>query len=384
MTVNGDRIRQAREIRGLTQAELAESIGVNQSTVARLEANAIESPEEVHLQAIALRTGFPSSFFRQPTSPDFPLGSLLFRKRRTLTSLDKARIRQLAGLIYELAEKMAPPKQFGIGIQKFSGAAEQAARAMRDSLGLSPDSPILRLVSLLERNGVLVLALPISIPKYDAFSLWSDGDPRRPVIVLSANKSGDRQRFSLSHELGHIVMHHPLAVGNANVEQEANTFASAFLLPEDAMRREMLPPLTLTTLAELKSRWGVSIQALIMRAFSLALLSRRQVAQRFKWLSAQGWRAKEPIEIPAEKPRLFRKRAEIRFGPDFDPQKVAELVHAPVKLIEEVLQMHASRDDLAIAASESGAVRRVRDTSAVRSGKTRIVYLSDRRARRRS
>lgn len=381
MTFNGDRIRQAREILGLTQAELAEAVKVNQSTIARLENNAIEAAEDAIIQAIAFRTGFPVAFFRQESGPDFPLGSLLFRKRRTLISLDKAKIRQLARLIFELTEKMAPSMQFGVGVQKLSGPPEFAARATRDAFGLSPDAPILKLVHLLERNGVLILSLPITIPKYDAFSLWSDGDPRRPVIVLSANKPGDRQRFNLAHELGHIVLHHPLAVGNANVEHEANRFAAEFLMPEEAMRREMISPLTLTQLAELKIKWGVSIQALIMRAFALKLITRRQVAQRFKLMAQSGWRQTEPIVIPAERPRLLRKKAETIWGASLDYQKVADLVHAPAKLIEEAMEMHASKEDLAVAAGGSPSVR---SRSSLGSSKNQIIYLADRSSRRRT
>src|SRR5918911_1141940 len=85
--VNGDRIKQAREIRGLTQAELAERIGYSQATIAHLERNSAQlllQPSEKIVQAIALQTGFPLQFFYQESGPEFPLGSLLFRSRRSL------------------------------------------------------------------------------------------------------------------------------------------------------------------------------------------------------------------------------------------------------------------------------------------------------------
>jgi len=55
----------------------------------------------------------------------------------------------------------------------------------RAALALSPDTPISRLINVLERNGVLVMALPPAI-KWDAFSAWA-GDPLMPVILLSAS-----------------------------------------------------------------------------------------------------------------------------------------------------------------------------------------------------
>lgn len=389
MIVNGERVKQAREIRRLTQTELAEAVNVNQSTIARLEANGIAQPNEALLHAIAFRTGFPIAFFRQESGPEFPLGSLLFRRRLSLASTDKDHIRQTARLSFELVEKFFSQskqiKPIEVRIARFSSPPELAARATRDALGFSPDTPITRLMLYLEKSGVLVLSLPVSIPKYDAFSLWTGGESRKPVIILSANKPGDRQRFNLAHELGHLVMHHPMTVGNATAEREANKFAAEFLMPEEVIKREMLAsmPLTLTDLAELKRRWGVSIQALIMRALSLGLLTRRQVAQRFLRLNALGWREKEPVDIPAEKPRLLRKLAETIYGVSFDSEKVAALVHAPGKFIEEIMAMHASFEDIQVVAANSSARLAPSPASEspnpTRTGTTRIIRFPGKR-----
>src|SRR5918912_513807 len=111
MIINGDRVRQAREIKGLTQTELAERVGVSQPTIAYIErtiSQQLFDPSKEIIEAIALQTGFPLQFFYQEDSgPEFPLGSLLYRKRSALASLDKHRFRQLARLVYEIAEKMA-------------------------------------------------------------------------------------------------------------------------------------------------------------------------------------------------------------------------------------------------------------------------------------
>ncbi len=42
--INGDRIKEVRELRGLTQTQLAEKIGVNQSTIAQIERGQIAPP----------------------------------------------------------------------------------------------------------------------------------------------------------------------------------------------------------------------------------------------------------------------------------------------------------------------------------------------------
>src|SRR5262245_54985716 len=104
--MNGDRLKRAREIRGFTQAEIAEAVGVSQAAIARIEQDFLE-PSEQLVQQIALKTGFPVSFFHQETGPDFPVGSLLYRKRTTLKSKDRAQILQTAWAAYVLYSHMS-------------------------------------------------------------------------------------------------------------------------------------------------------------------------------------------------------------------------------------------------------------------------------------
>jgi Zn-dependent peptidase ImmA (M78 family) len=86
----------------------------------------------------------------------------------------------------------------------------QAARITRNAFGLSPDTPLTSIINRLERNGVFVFAIPDEIDEHDAYSLWADTEPRKPVIIVSAGKPGDRLRWNVAHELGHLVMHRKL------------------------------------------------------------------------------------------------------------------------------------------------------------------------------
>jgi Zn-dependent peptidase ImmA (M78 family)/transcriptional regulator with XRE-family HTH domain len=357
MIINGDRVRQAREIKGLTQTELAERVGVSQPTIAYIErtiSQQLFDPSKEIIEAIALQTGFPLQFFYQEDSgPEFPLGSLLYRKRSALASLDKHRFRQLARLVYEIAEKMA--KHLNTIPLKIPRIVNEdpitAARLARAELGLSPDTPVRNLLNQIEKNGVFIFALPYSIDEHDAFSVWADTEPRHPVIILSSDKPGDRQRFTVAHEFAHIVMHHSFPQGLKKVEDEANQFAAEFLMPEESMRREILPPVTLTTLAELKPRWGVSIRALIKRASDLEIITERQARYLHQQIISLGWHKKEPVNlhIPAEKPRLFKKMAEVLYGVPINYEKVASYANAPVKLIKEIMDVHADRNGHSVA-----------------------------------
>jgi Zn-dependent peptidase ImmA (M78 family) len=103
---------------------------------------------------------------------------------------------------------------------------------------------------------VWVVAIPVPLPQRDAFSTWAGGDGSTPVIVVAATTAGDRRRFSVAHEVGHLVLHQIPQGSPDELERQAYAFAEAFLLPEAAMRQVLVPPITLTTLADLKARWG--------------------------------------------------------------------------------------------------------------------------------
>jgi Zn-dependent peptidase ImmA (M78 family) len=100
-------------------------------------------------------------------------------------------------------------------------------------------------------------------------------------------------------------------------EGEANRFAGAFLVPAERMREAMADhDFTLRDFAALKARWGVSIQALIMRSGHLGLIDARRKESLFKQISARGWRKQEPVQVHHEEPALFWKLMAAKFGDD--------------------------------------------------------------------
>ena len=349
INVNGLRVKQARELRKLTQTELARKLNVSQSTIAKMEMG-VREYENALIESIAFQTGYPVSFFEQGLGPEFPLGSLMFRCRASLNGTERASILQMALLEFEIAEGLSKKiKPITLHLPSFNGEDPVvAAKVTRATLGIPSDTPIPNLINRLERNGIFVLALPSANEKFDAFSLWSDTDPRKPVVVVSQDKPGDRMRLTCAHELGHLVLHKSPRGNLADIESEAQKFAAELLLPADAMRKEISHSSSLTDIAKLKPRWGVSIQALVYRANDLKIIPERQYRYMFEQISKAGWRKSEPenLRIPPEKPRLFRKLAELNFGVPPDPAKVAAIVCAPVHVVESMLEAHASKADM--------------------------------------
>jgi Zn-dependent peptidase ImmA (M78 family) len=284
----------------------------------------------------------PPAFFMRPSGPLLPPGSLRFRARAAMTARQRRQAWGYAQTVYELMVTMATRTEYPAPrLPRLEGDPVAAAAVTRQALGLAPDQPIGPLIRTLERHGVWVLAIPVPLPRRDACSAWAGGDGATPVIVVAATAAGDRRRFSVAHELGHLVLHHLPEGTLRTLERQADAFAETFLLPEAAMRTVLVPPITLTTLADLKTRWEVSLQALIRRAHTLDLITPSQYRSLSAQLGARGWRTQEPVAVPVERPRALRQLAELLYGRPVETRKLADDLSLDPAFVRELLEAHA-------------------------------------------
>ncbi len=355
--INGDRVKQARELQGLTQDELADALGVVQGTIARIEKGLLQPSNDL-VEALALKTRVKPTFFHRKSAIEFPEGTLLYRANKTVKAKNRAELRRYGQTVLEMVERMASElKEMPVYVQRHTTEApSEAARCTRADLGLSPDTAIPQLTLRVEKSGVLVLTTSRNIPGCWAFSTWAGRErasERRPVIVLVGGLPGDRQRFTVAHELGHLVMHAGQDAPRGDVEDEANQFARELLLPEAAVREEMelRQPLTLQAFAEMKPRWKVSIQTLIYRAWDFGLVTERQRKYLFERLGVLKWKEREPehLDVPVEKPRALRKMTEVLYpaqGNSVDYARLAADEGVSIALIREIFDVYAQRKDL--------------------------------------
>ena len=341
---NGDRIRQARKIHRLTQKELSDLTGLTQPAVSRYESGEVRPPHEA-VERIASATGFPTSFFEGSSGPEIPQGTLAFRARRYASKkLDIDQAQAWTELLYEcwagLSRRVG---RFPVRIPRLDGEPpRQAAQIARSSLGLSADRPIPNVTNVLERAGVVVLALPIRLRGRDAFSTWANAYPPVPVVVIPQNGADD-VRFWLAHELKHLMDYAPVGYMK-EVEDAADAFAAEFLTPEAGIRDELTSPISPTLLAHLSRRWGVTRQSIVMRAVELGVISKRRGQQFFKILN-RGSGTVAPA-IPREKPRMLRKMSEAIYGAPPPPQKLAADYDLPIRLATDMIEAHASRSEV--------------------------------------
>ena len=347
--IHGERVRRARLLKKENQTAFAAAVGLDQSRLSRIERGVL-APGDLVVAAIAVHTGFPVGWFERPPPAALSAGSLLFRARTSLRAADRDQAVECAHTVVEHAQAMrrrlsTPPCL----LPDLGGVAPRAAaHHAREALGLPARGPVPNITLALEKLGALVVALPLPYDKHDAFSTWlADDDHPYPMVALLANAPGDRRRFSLAHEVGHLVLHRDIPPSMAaGVEPEADTFASEFLVPLDDLADELGSRPTLNELVLLKRRWGVSLQVLIRAARTLGVVDDERYVSLFKQLSARGWRKEQPVHVPAEKPRAFRKMAELLYGDPVDVVALARDARWLPPFAAAVLDQHAAVADL--------------------------------------
>lgn len=321
----GERLKTLRDLLGLTQEALASAAGLPQSWISQVETATRDATEE-GLRAVAAATDTPLRFFQvQPST--VPLDSLRFRKLASASRVMTRRVHAFFGESYRVAELIlshekypTPPLPYTSTATLAQGDIENLARETRDALRLAPNKPIPHLTRTLERAGVTVAPIVLTDESEDppskgghfGVSYW--GGVGAPALIGHFSGSqGDRARFTLAHEVGHLVLHtfRPRVL---DAEDEANKFASALLVPQNRAEQLITERTSLPEYARLKAAWGVSMQALIMRGCALGLVSDTRKRSLFVQLSSKGWRKNEPVEVGQEEPLLLWTLLTRRYG----------------------------------------------------------------------
>lgn len=307
MPVNPEMLVVARESRGLTQEALYELTqrAIKQATISKYETGVLPVSDE-HLSILVKALDYPEQFFLQ----DDPVrwvgsGCMYNRKRQSLTATEYkrllARTNVLRLSIWRLLRTIeidVENKFIHLSLMEY-GTAEKIAQLVRQLWNLPP-GPIVNLTTAIESSGGIVIKSDFGTSKLDAFAQWPVGMP--PMFFVNQNVPPDRYRYTLSHEIGHIVMHeHP----TADMEREADIFAAEFLMPRHDIRSHLVRPFTLQKAAELKRHWRVAMSALIRRAHDLGTISATHYRMLMTQMSKHGFRTKEPVPLDPEEPSVL-------------------------------------------------------------------------------
>lgn len=347
----GERLERARKAAGLSMRDLAALAGVSANMIKKYE-HGDSMPSSGVMVKMAKALGVRSEYFFRPAVVE--LSGIEYRKRASTPTkllrkieadvLDQAeRWQELANMWPEFpVPQFELPDELPEQINRYEDI-DSAADAIRGAwdLGLNP---IPDLIDALESHGILVIVTGVEVgAHFDGLQATVAG---KPVIVVSKEWPGDRQRFTLAHELGHLLLHDRLA-DDLDEERACNRFASAFLLPAESLRthlgssRHNIEPRELYLL---KREFGLSMQSCLYRAADLGIISDKVRQRMFMLFSKKGWRTQEPGDAyPNEVTQLFEQLVFRSLGEGIvGESKAAELMAMPLMHFHQARKLEAS------------------------------------------
>jgi len=336
--VVGDRLEMARKMRGMSQQELGEQIGVSRMSISKYE-NDQSIPGSQHLLKLAQALDINVEYLLRPVEVN--LSAPVFRKKEALSKKQETKIlHQTQDWVERYIQIEA---LFGIE-SKFKVPTietrvhqleeiEDIAIRLREEWRLGLD-PIDNLMEVLEERGIKVWAIDQDLNHFDAAIMWVNEEA--PVFVVKEGVSGDRQRYNLAHELGHLIL--KLGEG-VDDEKAAHRFAGAFLVPEPKVYEELgryRQNISYQELILLKHKYGLSMQAWIYRAKDLGVISESKMRSMFIDFGKRGWREIEPGDqvIPERPGKMNQLVLRALAEGVISRSRAEELLNRPVRELE--------------------------------------------------
>ncbi len=308
----GNRIKQARKASGLSLRALAEKAGITAMAISKYE-NDQSVPSSGVLIELSKALGVKVEYFFRTI--EVSLSDVEYRKH---TRLPKKILQQIKGDVLEQVERyielekilpVNPINEFVLpeGLPKKINdydEIEQIANHVREVWDLGRN-PILDLTGTLEERGIKIIqSNALHGKRFDGLAAQVDGSP---VIVVGSEWPGDRQRFTLAHELGHLILKDRCT--DLDDEKAANRFAGAFLVPASEVFKELGQKRTWfepRELCVLKKAYGLSMSAWLHRAHDLGIINDVTNLELIKYFRKYGWHKQEPCdEYPREEPQVF-------------------------------------------------------------------------------
>ncbi len=335
----GIRLYRARKAAGLSLRDLAAMVDLTHATIKKYE-DGQSVPSSATLIKLARALDVRTEYFFRPDT--VALDRIEYRKR---TTLPKKRLDAIEHEVIDQIERRielenlfpAPPVQ---GFTPVNGLPESiteldqieaVAEAVREAWDLGYD-PIPDLIDVLETHGIRVFMIDANADsKFDGLAASVNG---MPIIVVGSNWPGDRQRFTLAHELGHLMLSGRLAPEMIE-EQACNRFAGAFLLPRQSVQQELgtrRSDIEPKELSLLKDEFGLSMAGVRYRARDLAIVSPAWCTEQARLFRIKGWHITEPGNpYPTEKAHVFEQLLFHALAEDYiGESKAAELMKMPL------------------------------------------------------
>jgi Zn-dependent peptidase ImmA (M78 family)/DNA-binding XRE family transcriptional regulator len=322
----GERLKEVREVRKMTQEELSQKIGITRASISAFE-KGFKFPSIQTVEKLSKELKIPMAYLQnERPSRSNRIGPLSYRKKsRTSQAFQDqmSRLEEWLEDIYSVYNTYIdfPEVNFlpaePVDYEFLSDDdIEKIAGELRTQWGMGL-GPITNLTDFVEANGI-VIGRAFLESDIDAVSVWRS---RRPHILINKSiTSCSRIRMSIAHELGHLVLHRLVNEEDYEndkkhriMEKQATYFAGAFLFPMQSFFTEFRST-RIDALIIMKERWKVSMGAITMRAKNFNLIDETNVSSFYKQLYSKGYsRKKEPLDdnIPIEQIKLFYEASQV-------------------------------------------------------------------------
>lgn len=349
------RLTQARVRRGLSKTDLAAEVGVSAAAIGQYEAG-VNSPRPDVVDRLARALTVRAEFFNVGR----PLARVdtvhaHFRSLRSARVSDRQKALATATLVWELTfalERHVKLPDVDLPVLPAGTPPPMAAVALREHWAL-PDGPVKHLVATAEARGIVVAVRPLrEIDAVDAFSVVI---VERPIIITTPRRSENvfRHRFSIAHEIGHLLLHRDTEEYSAAIEKEADEFAAAFLTPAAAMDAALPQRLDLSALDRLGRTWGVSPHSLVRRMVERGRTTESSARRAYQRLAAGDDPLADPTSAyPGEMPSLLKKAAQLAGDQGAGVPTLAEALKLSPAQVRDLLGDADKRPILHLVASE--------------------------------
>lgn len=311
----GERVRRLRLAAGIGQVDFATALNASNGFVSMMENGLVDIPSDLVGEIGSILGCRPEFLYRNQELP--VLTSPLLRAYADAPKRAVDRQVADASIAVEFVEavqlrRMRDKFPVWAGDLDDESDIEDYAHDVRVAAQIGEGAVVGNVIRAAERLGCLVLPMPDELGRHLGISLRIGLTPTicvgRSSGALDGRMPGDRQRFTVAHELGHLGMHGHVDVPRsasdaASMERQAHYFAGAFLIPGDTLMddlREFGGRATLQTLTEVKARRGVSVKALVARLKNLHVIDEDHARSLYKQISSRGWNRREPVEVGAE------------------------------------------------------------------------------------
>ncbi len=342
----GRRLNQARLINGFTMEKLAQSVNpsVSRQAINKYE-KGLSMPDSRMLISLGKALGVKPDYFFRPFTVE--VDKVMFRKKSKFSEKDVLSVKEK---VREKLERYLEAEQLSgatscFNLKKLSVSidsdAVKIANDIRNALGLGVVG-ISNVIEVLEDNGVKI----IEVSEDDSFEgLSGYANDNIPLIVINSRLDNEHKRFTLLHELGHLIMKFGNELSAKELESMCNIFASELLLPSSVLIERLgrnRHDISLAELTDIQKQFGISVDAIMAALYrNNVITGRRYEGYLKKKNSYPDFRnlVEKSVSIPETSGRFVRMVYRALADEIISLGKAAVLLNTSVDSVKNHLQL---------------------------------------------